>query len=54
MELTSEEKRYLIDMIDKHLNEVKETEKLPNQSAGFLGAEVNYEDFVEKLKKKLA
>ncbi len=53
MSLTNDEKKVIINVLEKHLEEVKETEKLQNMDISFLAAEVKYEDFIKGIIKKL-
>lgn len=50
--LTNEEKSLIKGILKKHLEEVKTMEKIP-QDFQMFAAEVQYEDFVEKIMKKL-
>ena len=53
MELKSDEKKLLRIILKKHLDEVKGNEHLLNQQAAVFAAEAKYEDFVDRLLKKL-
>lgn len=53
MELRSDERKLLAILLKQHLDEVRGNEQLLNQQAVVFAAEAKYEDFVERLLKKL-
>ena len=53
MDLTKDEKKLIVDLLDIHLKELKDLEKLPGQEAKSIGAEVKYEDMIKGIMKKL-
>jgi hypothetical protein len=54
MELTSEEKKLIVSMLQRHLSEVKAAESLPKDYVAELGIEINYDVFVTNIIKKLS
>lgn len=53
-ELTKNEKELIVSILEKHLEEVKKTEKLVNQDLLEFAAEVEYDKFLETIIKKLS
>lgn len=53
MTLSAMEKKLIRRVLERHLEEVRKNEQLLNQEIALLGAEVQYEEFVEGIIKKL-
>jgi hypothetical protein len=53
MNLTSDEKKLIVSILDTHLSEVQKNEELADQQAAMLGAEVNYEKFLKDIIRKI-
>lgn len=53
MDLIKDEKKLIVDLLNIHLNELKDIEKLPGQEAKSIGAEAKYEDLIKGIIKKL-
>lgn len=53
MEFTKEEKEVLRDLVEKHLVELKDNESMIDQTIEVLGTEMEYDEFLTKLLKKL-
>ncbi len=53
MELDKSEKDLIAGILKEHLKLVKNEERVPNQQIVELSGELNYEEFVEKVIKKL-
>ena len=47
------EKELIRHLVTEHLKEIKDTEHIPNQDLVDLAGEVQYEEFVEGILKKL-
>jgi hypothetical protein len=54
MELTSKEKKLIVVLLKKNLDEVKKNEKLPNEYFADLGTEIKYDQFLTNIIKKLS
>ena len=52
--LNTEEKEILRELTKEHLEQVKRTEKIPNQQFEIFAAEIKYEDFLKGVLKKLS
>jgi hypothetical protein len=53
MDLTSQEKKLIVSLIKKHLDEVKKNEELPKDYVAELGIELKYDEFLSNIIKKL-
>ena len=54
MEFTKEEKEVLRKIVERELEDIKKDENLRDQPLTILAAEIKYDEFLERLKKKLA
>ncbi|MFC1691418.1 hypothetical protein ACFL0W_04530 [Nanoarchaeota archaeon] len=54
IKLTKDEKKLIVIALKRHLEEVKQNEKLKYQQVQLLAVEKKYEEFVEDIIKKLS
>lgn len=54
MSLTKDEKKTVVGILSKHIEEIEKNEKNPLQQAGQFGTELNYAEYLRKIVKKLS